>query len=358
MFIVKILLLSAFAVAASPAAKEGVITGTVVNASRGRTLVADSEVVLRIRLSGQFVPFDQTKTDAQGRFRFAQVPVGQSYVYRPGANRDGVHYPGPALELMPQQPSASVELAVCDSVAESSPLVIRRQEVVLRNEPGSVRVTESILVDNPTNICYVGRPTKEGSEPITLALAIPPEFNRTTFQEEFYGRRFTIAGGKLVTGIPWPPGQRELKFTYVVPTKSPSYRWQRPLDLPCDTLRVRVENAKPGEVVCNLKRGSDEKAGTAAFESEKDPLSAGYVVQVDLGPLPLPLMAYARWLALALLGILVAGTSVILIRRRRQVKGAIIAGTTPHQSQSSITPLSPASREQPRGKRKKSRRAA
>jgi hypothetical protein len=319
-------------VTASAVAKEGVITGTVVNASRGKTPEAGTEVVLRIRLSGEFVPFDQTKSDAQGRFRFGHVPLGKSYAYRAGANRDGVHYPGPALEITAERPSASVELAVFDSVAEPCPLVIRRQEIVLRHQPGALRVTESILVDNPTATCYVGRAGEKGAQPITLQLAVPSEFTRTTFHEEFYGRRFGIVEEKLVTGIPWPPGQRELTFTYVVPTKSTSYRWQRPLDLPCDMLRVRVEQAKSGEVACNLERKPDDKDGTATFVSSGGPLPAGHTVRVELGRLPVLPLLYARWLALAILGILVAGTSVIVVRRRRRAQDSSTEDLAPHRT--------------------------
>jgi len=115
------------------------------------------------------------------------------------------------------------------------------------------------LVDNPTQSCSIGQAGKDGVPPVTLRLAIPPEFGRTTFQEEFYGRRFAISDGKLVTGIPWPPGRRELKYTYVAPTETPAYRWNRP-DLPCEALRVCVENAKPGDAVCRLLIRSQEEA--------------------------------------------------------------------------------------------------
>ncbi len=317
MVLSKILLAGWLVVAGPPPAREGVITGTVVNASRGKTAEAGSEVVLGIRLGNQFVPYDQTKTDARGRFRFERLPVGSSYLYRAGANRDGVHYPGPPLEIMPRRPSASVELAVCDTVAEPCPLVIRRQEISLRHEPGALSVTESILVENPTSTCYVGRVGEEGAEPITLQLAIPSEFSRATFDQEFYGRRFSIAGGKLVTGIPWPPGRREVKFTYVLPTQSRYHRWQRPLDLPCDTLRVRVEHARPEEVACNLKPGPDEEAGTMTFDSDGNTLPAGHTISVELGRLPVPLMAYASWAALAILMIFIAGASLVVFRRRR-----------------------------------------
>jgi len=318
--IAKLLLAGLCVMAVPSAAREGTITGLVLNASRGKAPSPETEVVLRVRLGDEYVPFHQTKTDARGRFRFEHVPIGKDYRYLPGASRGGVHYPGPPFEVTRQQPWVSVDLQVWDAVTEPNPLVIRRAEIVIRPEPGFLYVTESLLVENPAPACYVGRAAEEGGEAVTLRLAIPPEFGRTTFFQEFFGRRFTISKQGLVTGIPWPPGRRELSYTYVLPNTNRYYRWERPLDLPCFGLRVRVENAKADEVVCNLKPGPAEGNGALSFDSGDQPLPAGYTVSVELGRLPLPFMAYARWLALAILIALAVGTGLVVIRRRRAVE--------------------------------------
>ena len=117
MGIAKLLVAGWCFLAAAPSAREGLVTGTVVNASRGKTPVPDTEVVLRIRLGDDFVPFHQSKTDAQGKFRFEHVPIGKDYRYLPGASRDGVHYPGPPFEVTSKQPWVSVDLQVWDSVS-------------------------------------------------------------------------------------------------------------------------------------------------------------------------------------------------------------------------------------------------
>lgn len=354
-----VLLAGWFVFAASAPARDGVIVGTVVNASHAKTPEAGSEVMLGIRLGNEFVPYDQTKTDAQGRFRFQRLPVGSSYTYRAGASRHGVHYPSPPLELTAQRRALSVELSVCDAVAEPCPLVIRRQEVSLRHEPGAVSVSESILVENPSSTCYVGRAGEEGGAPVTLRLAIPSDFSRVTFNEEFYGRRFSIADGKLVTAIPWPPGKRELKFTYLLPLQSRYRCWQRPLDLPCDSLRVQVEHAKPEEVACSLKRVPDGQSGMMTFESDGNTLPAGHVLSVELGRLPVPVMIYARWAALAILAVAIGGTSLALIRRRRSSRNPRAAGDASPITATSDAVASPAGKQSLRKpKRSSSRRAA
>jgi hypothetical protein len=142
----------------------------------------------------------------------------------------------------------------------------------------------------------VGRAATEGAEPVTLQVAIPSNFERTTFHREFFGRRFSLADGKLVTSIPWPPGQRELKFTYVVPIGKKDYCWERPMDLPCSQIWVRVQSDRPEEVACNLLRRPDGPGAELRFESSHA-LPGGHVVRVDLGRLPVGWMDYARWLA-------------------------------------------------------------
>ena len=116
-------------------------------------------------------------------------------------------------------------------MTEPSPLVIRRQEISLRPEPGALSVTESILVENPTSTCYVGRAPQEGWEPVTLRLAIPAGLRADYVSQGVLRAPLLDFQDGLVTGIAWPPGQRELNFTYVLPNKSKYYRWKRPSGL-------------------------------------------------------------------------------------------------------------------------------
>jgi len=310
-------------------ASEGAILGTVVNATAHHLPVAGAEVVLRAAIAGRFAQVEQTVTDAKGQFRFDRLPIDERVVYLAGANRSEIHYPGPRIRLTDQQPVATVHLVVCDAVSTPNPLVIRRQEIVVRSQPGGLAVTETLVIANPSLASYVGQPPHPGGEPVTLRLAIPADFQRVTFEKEFFGRRFSLVGDKLVTGIPWPPGERQLQFSYVIPVTRDEHVWQRPLDLPCRQLRLIVDAGRPkNSVVCNLPMVGDPGTMPQVFESRGAVLPAGYVVHLDLGRLPVPLMVYARWTALAsLLGVVVAGG--LMIRRGRGERGVV---GLPHQS--------------------------
>ena len=323
----QVLVLLAFAALGDPGTlPHGVIQGVVVHAGDQKP-VARAEVGLRVRLEGQFVLVAETTADAQGRFAFRQLPVGEDFQYLPGANRDGVHYPGPRVHLTWERPATDVRLTVCDAVRSPSPLVARRHEILICPEPGLVKVSETILVDNPSSSSYVGQAADGESRPITLRLSIPSDFQRTTFDQEFFGRHFSLAGGKLVTSIPWTPGPREVKFTYVLANAQSRFHWDRLLDLPCSDLTLTIRTARPDEVSCNLDAKPLQRGGEITFTSGGRHLPAGQVIRVDLGRLPMPLMAYGRWLALAALVGLVGSTGLVLGWRRRSQGNVLIRKT-------------------------------
>src|SRR5208283_5471675 len=112
-------------VAAPLPAVAGSIQGTVVNTSTGTPLPCQVSVVLQVQVKGQFVPFRDTISDTQGRYRFARLPVDDAVVYQPAASRGGVVYPGPRIRLTERQPGAVANLSVCDAVASPSPLVLK-----------------------------------------------------------------------------------------------------------------------------------------------------------------------------------------------------------------------------------------
>ena len=69
-----LVLLTGSALDASPPLRDGVIEGVVVHAA-DHTPVPRAEVVLRAKVDGQLLPVAETTADAQGRFRFAQLPA-------------------------------------------------------------------------------------------------------------------------------------------------------------------------------------------------------------------------------------------------------------------------------------------
>jgi len=305
------------AVAGLAADGPGVLAGVVVNASAGDAPVPGAEVVLRIRQAGQFVPWSKTLCDEHGRFRFERLPVGPGCLYLPGANRHGVHYPGPRVQLTAVEPRAAVRLAVYDAVESPNPLVLQLHEVTVRADRLALRVTEYLRIENPTRLCYVGRPAEAGKPPVTLALAIPMEFERATFDKEFFGRRFSVGTGGMITHVPWPPGTHELRFTYTLPRTDRRCTWQRSIDLRCQQFQLIVEADPADQVTCNLPAAPFQQPAGRRFCSST-PLEPGHRVEVVIQTRAISPQAAARWAAIALLATAMAAGVTTAWRARRQ----------------------------------------
>lgn len=291
----------------------GTLGGIVVKAA-DQTPVEGAEVVLRQFVDGQLLPIAQTVSDADGKYYFRKLPA-DGRLYQPGANHGQVHYPGEKVRLTARQPVAGVKLEVCDPLTEPSPLVVRRHDIHIEPSPGRLKIREVLQIDNPGTACYVGAPVEPDGEPVTLQLSIPADFERATFDKEFFGRRFSVRGGKMVTSIPWTPGGRELGFTYVLPNDGRFCVWQRLVDLPSSEVRLAIHTDDPDAVSCNLGTRSTGENGEVVYLAD-NPLPVGHVLRVELGHLPVSGMVYARWTALALLGVAIAVAAVVLRRKR------------------------------------------
>jgi hypothetical protein len=284
----------------------GRIEGVVVNGAAGGIPAAGVEVVLRAGEEGSFVPVGQTVTDEDGRFAFEEAPIAPGLIYLPGANRDGVHYPGPRLRLSPQSPTAQVRLTVYDAITAPSPLIAAEHQIEVQAEPGVLQVTETVVVSNPTQTAYVGQAAGMPAA-ITLRLSIPAGFERVTFYDEFHGRHFYVIDGHVVTDIPWPPGERTLKFTYRLPAETAKPVFRRKLDLPTQRVRLVASGDAAEKAASNLPRTAASDHRTA-FESTGERMSLGEEIHLQFGAGRGPWSAYARAASLAILAALVLGT--------------------------------------------------
>lgn len=303
-----VILLSAF-VDDQPTMPTGTIRGTVLNGSSNDQPLADATVVLRAGQNGPLELVAKTITDLDGRFSFENVPIDPSVTFLPGAERGGVHYPGQRFQLGYARPDAVVRLRVFDAIKSPPPLRSLHHNISLAIEDRVLVVSESMLIANRSTATYVGEPVGADS-PVTLGLTIPPNFDRVTFGSEFFGKRFRVADHRPVTDIAWPPGERELTFTYRIPLEKSGGLFRRVLDIPTDEFSLTVQGEGTKKLNCNLP--SDKKLdGQTRFANSNQPLPDGHVVELQIGNLPLPWAQYSRWAALMLLGLLIVTTFAV-----------------------------------------------
>ena len=80
-----------------------------------------------------------------------------------------------------------------------------RDDIEIEAQTGVLQVTETFVVSNPTLRSYVGTEGPDDEAPVTLRLSIPPEFDKVTFDEEFYGRQFQLAEHGIERRFPGRP---------------------------------------------------------------------------------------------------------------------------------------------------------
>lgn len=288
----------------------GQIVVTVVNASQGDRPVPGAEVLLRAGDNQGVIPIAQGVTDENGQFRFEGLPLDEQLIFLPGANRNEIHYPGPRIRLAENLARQMVRLAVYDASEGPSPLETKSHSIVVRAETGLLKVSETLVVSNPSNYSYVGDGAAANDAPATLRLNIPSDFLKVTFNEEFFGRQFHLVDGALQTEIPWVPGEKKIELTYYLPFETGRLSLRRVLELPSQNVSVSVYRAGIERIECNLTSVPSASDAQASYSSDGRQLPAGHVLAIDLGGLPLPVMAYARWAAAVLLATMIALTIV------------------------------------------------
>jgi hypothetical protein len=305
--------LSVLVLGDAPFGATGTIQGVVVNGSQRGEPIADVDVQLRAGMHGVFESVAATKTDFYGKFVFENLPLESRIIYLPGANLAGVHYPGQRVRLEPNSRMVYVKIVAYDANLNVSPLEAKRHDIRIDFATNVLEVTESILISNPSRTTYVGQPRND-EPPITLRLSIPPHFDRVTFENEFYGRRFRIVDRGVDTDIPWPPGDTELQFTYRIPSEASSGLFQRALDIPSSDVRIHVRPKEAQSVSCNLPK-STNNGDELLFAAVDKKLPAGFTIELQIGDAPVPWNRFARWGSLFMLAALVLAT--LLINRRR-----------------------------------------
>jgi hypothetical protein len=290
----------------------GTLQGVVVNGTQGDEPISETTIVLRAGPDGALTPVAETRTDIYGKFVFEDVPLDPSITYLPGAERDGVHYPGQRMRLDLNNRFAHQTITAFDAVEAPSPLISQRYTIEVDVRQDVMEVNETILVTNPSRVTYVGKLVDE--LPVTLRLAVPPNFDRVTFSNEFYGRRFRIVEHQPVIDIPWPPGERELKFAYRIPLDQTVGVFCRALDMPCRNVTLRVRGKHAREVSCNLAIAKQSNS-EIVFATAVEELPRGHVIELQVGDLPFQWLRYARPGSLVALAALMMAT-VVLFRRR------------------------------------------
>jgi hypothetical protein len=219
---------------------EHTVSGRVLRpAPGGLSEVRGQWVVLHRLGSDSAGPLDSTRTDGRGAYRFRFVPMGdEDALYFAAASHGGVAY-----FTMPFRDHAvageAADIVVYDTTTRDIPISVRGRHLVFSApNPDSRRVVMEIFeLSNDTMVTRVSPlpdspPTWRATLPAT---ALEPRVSSGDIPAE----AVHFEGGEIRVVAPFPPGVRQLAFSYSLPIGE--FPLSVPVAIDTDMLEVLIE---------------------------------------------------------------------------------------------------------------------
>lgn len=275
-------------VAAEPGA--GTIAGRVVNGTPGGGPVGDLEVTLQgANAGGEALQPRSSRTDAQGSFRFDDLPLEGDYAFMVFATYNEAEYYSDIIQFGADTPSAEVELRVYEPTTAADALRVTVDHVVLEadSEAQVLRVLEVVQVVNEGDRAYVGTAAGDGP-PLTLLFSLPEGAVQVQPMQGLVPEDLVATPDGVADTAPVVPGQREVALAYDLPYTSSDLLFRKTLPYATDRfafLLLDVGARLESPSLASLERV--DMGGRQYLKLAADSLEAGTPVEVSLRGLPL-----------------------------------------------------------------------
>lgn len=269
------------------AAARGTIEGRVTNQSTGRPQPGVQITLLTLSSSGgEGEPaIVSARTNADGSFTFDNLNTGEDSVYALDARHDGGLFASPPIQIpddTERPPVIETNIRVWDTVSDPSVISLRRNDFfVVPDEEGGVGVIEALVIQNDSDLAYIGRGGKDAP---SLGIALPA----TARGEGVSIVDSTLEVPELVatdfgagTTVAIPPGETRLTLAWRVPgeggqfdlTRTALYRTGELSVYAGDPLEIRSTR---------LQQAGSETIRDLTYRvwSSREPIDAGDPVQL------------------------------------------------------------------------------
>ncbi len=323
-------------VPAAQAATDGVVTGTVINATTDAPLENATVTLARFASTTSIESVDVTATtDADGTFTFADLDTADGFRYMAAVEYSGVVYRSSILDLT-AAPTLSVDLTVYDTTTDASVLSALSRGIIVTGideELGIMTVTDVTAFEVSGNRTYIGA---EASR--TAIFTVPADALQVSPRPGFdFGSPIIENNVVFATG-PMLPGSSTASIDYELPYTGA----RRSLDIVGDTptafLQVLLPEALADgdlslEGPTGLIGGDTLELGDAAYARWAFPeLAQGDDISLTITGLPRPEVAQRslRTLTPLLVAIAIviaaAALTVYALRSRRLTRSGVSEG--------------------------------
>lgn len=262
----------------------GVVSGEVRNGTEGGSLPSDLRLTLFVFDSALDRQQFETTTDAQGAFRFEDIPLdaGYSYVVT-AAYRDRIFTS--ALSSM-QDGTAQIDLplTIYELTEDPAALTITGMVTQINATENALEIAQSITVANRSDRAFSTSQTTDDGRAISVVISLPPGAFITGFDEP---DRFLVAQEQfaVVDTLPVLPGREHIiRLLYVIDYQQDAIIEQQVNYALDGAVRLLVSPANIRVTSEQLGAGDSETIGSTPYQTFNADLALdpGDVVRFEL----------------------------------------------------------------------------
>lgn len=213
------------------AAENGVIRGRAFNETTGEPAPGVEVLLSGAAEDGSGRVRRTTTTDADGTYRFDDLPSGDDWLYVLDGVFEGGRFPGSPFGFPPgETPSLETTLKVWNTTTDPASILVTRDAMFVLPSENAVGVVESVTVVNHTDLAYIGRAgeMRRGGDAAdtetTFGFGLPAGAGQVRIENASFDVPELVATdfGFGIT-VALPPGRSTFTYSYRVPADGSTY---------------------------------------------------------------------------------------------------------------------------------------
>lgn len=260
----------------------GSITVRAIQGSAGAPPVGPDQVYVELLGQGAVIDKTQGKLDASGTLKLSDIPVAMPVQPVVTIIHGGVEHRAVGQEMTSANPDQEIEIPVYEPTDQEPQWSIRMRHLILHRHNDGLRVTEMLVVHNPTDRAWVGRPLDEKRR-TTLVLPLPAGAQKVALENGFHECCTQIADGRLTNTMALMPGMTHFQLSYTVPARDGKAQLTVAAPAPVKQFMVFVPDDGSTVVTEGLEAAGTsktEKGSTRFYRATTQP--AGAVASIAL----------------------------------------------------------------------------
>jgi hypothetical protein len=219
---------------------DGIIEGQVINDTSGSGNVAGLHVRLISDIGEEIQIIATTETDTEGNFNFTDI--ARQYKYLVSVSYMEVDYY--SVVVFPSDDVKTfVQIAVCDATTSDRDIRVLMAHKIIDFRDTSVNVTEISVLLNDGDQTFIGTGSGANGEQGILVFNLPEGAVGFQAAQELVDDFVLLDDYKVEYAVPFPPGERQLVFTYDIPLQyEEGITISFPVDYPTDYMDVMVRS--------------------------------------------------------------------------------------------------------------------